>query len=151
MECDNKLEINDMISLINGRVSASINRRLNRRFKGVGLPITTEQWSVLACLWEKDMQTQQHICEYTYKDKASMTRLIDSLEKNGYVIRLSDPNDRRSNLIHLTEKGLELEETANNIIKESIELATKDVNSNEFMAMIKLFKRIVANIETDNN
>ena len=80
-----------------------------------------------------------------------MTRLIDSLEKNGYVIRLSDPNDRRSNLIHLTEKGLELEETANNIIKESIELATKDVNSNEFMAMIKLFKRIVANIETDNN
>ena len=151
MSIDKKLEISDMIALINGRVSASINKHLNRRFKSVGVPITTEQWSILACLWNDDMQTQQFICEYTCKDKASMTRLIDSLEKNGYVVRLSDPNDRRSNIIHLTEKGYELEGVVNSIISESIELATKDVNKEEFLSMINLFKKIVLNIESDNN
>lgn len=145
------LELNDLISLINGRVSASINRRLNRSFKNVGLPITTEQWSVLACLWDKDMQTQQYICECTYKDKASMTRLIDSLEKNGYVVRKNSPTDRRSNLIHLTQKGFQLEAIANNIIFESVELATKDVDKDEFLKMINLFKKIVNNIEEENN
>ncbi len=146
-----EIELSDLISLINGRVSASINRRLNRQFKSVNLPITTEQWSILACLWEADMQTQQYICEMTYKDKASMTRLIDSLEKNGYVQRKQDPNDRRSNLIHLTPKGQDLEKIANEIIFQSVELATKDVDKEEFFKMFNLFKKIVNNIEQENN
>ncbi|MEF9931619.1 MAG: MarR family transcriptional regulator [Bacteroidales bacterium] len=147
MELETGLEIKDFISLINGRVSATINRHLNRKFKGAGLGITTEQWSVLTCLWEKDKQTQQYICNHTFKDRASITRLIDILEKNGMVIRVSDPGDRRINLVHLTEKGAELEEEANTIIKDSIELATKDVDKKEFMILTSVFKTIIRNIE----
>lgn len=151
MDLKSGLEIKDFISLINGRVSATINRHLNRKFKAAGLGITTEQWSVLACLWEKDKQTQQYICEQTFKDKASITRLIDGLEKNELVVRMSDPNDRRSNLIHLTERGAELEESANTIILDSIELATKNVDKADFLNMAVMFKKIISNIEDDTN
>ncbi len=144
------LEIKDCISLINGRVSAAINRHLNRKFKAGGLGITTEQWSVLACLWDKDKQTQQYLCDHTFKDKASITRLIDGLEKNNLVVRMSDPGDRRINLIHLTEKGFELEKSATAIIMESIELATRDVDKNCFLDMTIMFKKIISNIEEDN-
>lgn len=147
MELEKGLEIKDFVSLINGRVSAMINRHLNRKFKAAELGITTEQWSVLTCLWEKDKQTQQYICDHTFKDKASITRLVDVLEKNGLVVRMSDPKDRRINLIHLTEKGLELENAANVIIKESIELATKDVDKMDFMTLTSVFKTIIGNIE----
>ena len=103
------------------------------------------------CSSDLDMQTQQYLCEQTYKDKESMTRLIDSLEKNGYVIRRHDPNDRRSNLIHLTTSGRDLEQIANNIIFSAVELATKDVDKDEFIKMFNLFKKIINNIEQENN
>ena len=39
-----------------------------------------------------------------------MTRLIDNMEKQHLVVRISDKKDRRTNLIHLTKDGKELEE-----------------------------------------
>lgn len=147
MRLEQGLEIKDFISLINGRVVATINRYLNREFKQAGLSITTEQWSVLACLWELDGQTQQSICEKVFKDRASVTRLIDILERNEYVIRVSDKSDRRINLIYLTDKGKQIEQTANNIIKESVVLSTKNIKREEFYLMTEIFKKIINNIE----
>ncbi len=147
MQLKTVLETADFLSFINGRVSASINRQLNRRFKRAGLNITTEQWSVLTSLWDKDKQTQQSICEYTFKDKASVTRLIDSLEKNNLVIRVADPNDRRTNLINLTQEGKEIEKTANKIVEEAFKLCTNNVNLNDLKFIIKVFKKITDNIE----
>ena len=39
--------------------------------------------------------------------RATMTGLIDTLEKDGLVWREADPNDRRAMLVHLTESGVE--------------------------------------------
>ena len=39
-----------------------------------------------------------------------MTRLIDNMERQHLVVRISDKKDRRTNLIHLTKDGKELEE-----------------------------------------
>lgn len=53
----------------------------------------------------KDGVTQQELCNATFKDKPSMTRLIDNMEKQHLVIRVPDKKDRRTNKIHLTENG----------------------------------------------
>jgi DNA-binding MarR family transcriptional regulator len=143
------LEIKDFIALINGRASAAINRYMNKRFKEAGLGITTEQWSVLTCLWERDKQTQQNISEQTFKDKASVTRLLDNLEKNGLVKRESSYKDRRINLIHLTDKGIQLEKIANGIVRKSIEMSTNDIDMEDLQFIINLFKKILNNLESD--
>lgn len=143
------LEIKDFIALINGRASAAINRYMNKRFKEEGLGITTEQWSVLTCLWEKDRQTQQYISEQTYKDKASVTRLLDNLEKNGLVKRESSDKDRRINLINLTEKGYRLEKVANEIVRKSNEMSTNNIDMEDLQFIINLFKKILHNLECE--
>lgn len=143
------LEIKDFIALINGRASDAINRYMNKRFKEEGLGITTEQWSVLTCLWEKDRQTQQYISEQTYKDKASVTRLLDNLEKNGLVKRESSDKDRRINLINLTEKGYRLEKVANEIVRKSIEMSTNNIDMEDLQFIINLFKKILHNLECE--
>ncbi len=81
-------------------------------FRQNGLEISPEQWTVLIFLWEKDGVTQQELCNATFKDKPSMTRLIDNMERQHLVVRISDKKDRRTNLIHLTTDGKELEEKA---------------------------------------
>ena len=57
--------------------------------------------------------------------KGSLTSMIDALEREGLVCRKKDPQDRRKNLISLTEKGKayrdwfmgELEENASEILR----------------------------------
>ena len=102
-------DIRLIFAILNGKVSAAINRKLFRNFRQNGLEITPEQWTVLNFLWEKDGVTQQELCNATFKDKPSMTRLIDNMERQHLVVRISDKKDRRTNLIHLTKDGKELE------------------------------------------
>jgi DNA-binding MarR family transcriptional regulator len=45
------------------------------------------------------------LVDFTYSDKASVTRTVSSLEKLGLVKRKSDTNDRRARIIELTAKG----------------------------------------------
>ena len=92
-------DIRLIFAILNGKVSAAINRKLSRNFRQNGLEITPEQWTVLIFLWEKDGVTQQELCNATFKDKPSMTRLIDNMERQHLVVRISDKKDRRTNLI----------------------------------------------------
>ena len=74
-------DIRLIFAILNGKVSAAINRKLYRNFRQGGLEISPEQWTVLIFLWEKDGVTQQELCNATFKDKPSMTRLIDNMER----------------------------------------------------------------------
>lgn len=106
----------ELFDILVGKISAAINRTFLRSFVAEGIDISTEQWSVMACLWKEDKVTQQKLCELTAKDKPSMTRLIDKLEKSRLVTRVSDPTDRRTNIIHLTSAGVALQAKATEIV-----------------------------------
>ena len=120
-----KFDIQLIFAILNGKVSTAINRKLTRNFRQNGIEISPEQWTILLSLWEKDGVTQQDLCNATFKDKPSMTRLIDNMERQHLVVRISDRRDRRINLIHLTKTGRELEDKAfiiaNKTMKEALE------------------------------
>ncbi len=119
-----------IFAILNGKVSAAINRKLIRNFRKNGLEITPEQWTVLLFLWEKDGVSQQELCNATFKDKPSMTRLIDNMERQHLVVRINDKKDRRTNKVHLTKTGKDLEErarfVANKTLKEALHGLTLD-------------------------
>ena len=120
-----KFDIQLIFAILNGKVSTAINRKLYRNFRLNGIDISPEQWTILLSLWEKDGVTQQELCNATFKDKPSMTRLIDNMERQHLVVRISDKRDRRTNLIHLTKTGRELENQAfviaNQTLKEALD------------------------------
>ena len=140
------VKINELLSILSGRLSATLNRHLNKKFKAAELEITTEQWLVLVCLWNKDKLTQQAISERTFKDKASITRLLDTLSRHDLIERHSEPTDRRINLIHLTEKGKRLEEQAMAIVKESFEQAITGITSQELLFSREIIIKLLNNI-----
>jgi len=111
----------EVFGLVNGKLTMRINRYLGARFRAAGIGITVEQWTVLACLWQKDKISQQVLAQTTFRDKTGMTRLIDNLEKRGLVVRVPDTADRRSNLIHLTRQGRDLEQKASAVVEEVAE------------------------------
>lgn len=98
-------DVSLIFAILNGKVFAAINRKLQRNFTRSGLGITPEQWTVLFYLSQQDMVSQRALCDKVYKDKPSMTRIIDAMERNKLVERCDNPKDRRSNLIRLTRHG----------------------------------------------
>ena len=140
-------DISLIFAILNGKVSAAINRRLIRNFRENGLEITPEQWTVLLFLWEKDGVSQQELCNATFKDKPSMTRLIDNMERQHLVVRISDKRDRRTNLVHLTKTGRELEGKAFVIANQTLKEALKEVSMDDLKIAQEVLKKIFQNIK----
>jgi len=110
-----------------GKASTAIARRLQKKFNNAGLNITIEQWSVLYHLWKKEGVSQQEICNATFRDKPSITRLVDNLEKLNLVKRVASENDRRINLIYLTKDAQKLQEETMAIADETLNDALENV------------------------
>ncbi|MBB3896479.1 DNA-binding MarR family transcriptional regulator [Bacteroides pyogenes] len=138
-------DIRLIFAILNGKVSAAINRKMHRNFRQNGLEISPEQWTVLIFLWKKDGITQQELCNATFKDKPSMTRLIDNMEKQHLVVRISDKKDRRTNLIHLTRNGKELEEKAHVIVNQTLREALQGITIEELSVGQEVLKKIFYN------
>ena len=134
-----------IFAILNGKVSAAINRKLYRNFRQNDIEITPEQWTVLIFLWEKDGVTQQELCNATFKDKPSMTRLIDNMERQHLVVRISDKNDRRTNLIHLTKTGKDLEKSARQVANNTLYEALSGITLDELKVSQEVLRKIFNN------
>lgn len=135
-------------NLLSGRVPLLLNRFLSQQFKNKNLNLTREQWSVLAVLWKSDGCSQQVIADSTSRDKPSVTRLIDNLVKEGYVIRKNHENDRRLNLIYLTDKGKNIEKDVIEIVDDTIEKATQGLSDDQIVAIRDAFQVVYDNLNT---
>ena len=140
-----RVDLQLVFAILNGKVSTAINRKLSRNFRQEGVEITPEQWTILLFLWEKDGVTQQELCNATFRDKPSMTRLIDNMERQHLVVRISDKKDRRNNLIHLTKTGRELENKAYKIANATLEQALQGLSLEELKIGQEVLRKVFTN------
>ena len=136
-----------VFAVISGKVSSAINRRMYRDLRNAGLDITPEQWSVLMFLWQQDGVTQREIADATYKDKPSITRLIDNLERQGLLYRKQDNVDRRTNKIFLTQAGQDLHKSARVVTLGTMQTALNGLNKQEIEQAQYLLKKVFSNIQ----
>ncbi len=101
---------------------------MNRSFAEAGHDVTSEQWRILGCLWRRDGQRQQDLANVVHKDKTSITRIIDGMEKRDLVVRIPDKLDRRQKLIYLTDKGKRLREALMQIVQRISFKAQQGIN-----------------------
>ena len=75
------------------------------KLREVGVPLTPEQFMLIDLLWNQGAMSQQQLADQMQKDKNSVTKLVDAIERKGFVVRQQNVHDRRSNTIVLTEKA----------------------------------------------
>jgi DNA-binding MarR family transcriptional regulator len=117
---NNQFKKGELYSFITGKASTAIARCLQKKFNTAGLNLTIEQWSVLYHLWKEDGKSQQELCNATFRDKPSITRLVDNLEKLELVKRVASESDRRINLIYLTSQSFELQKQTMKMAEETL-------------------------------
>ena len=124
---NNHFKKGELYSFITGKASTAIARRLQKNFKQANVDITIEQWSVLYHLWKQDGISQQELCTASYRDKPSITRLVDNLEKLQLVKRVPSESDRRMNMIYLTKQAQKLQEQTMELAEETLNEALDTV------------------------
>jgi DNA-binding MarR family transcriptional regulator len=139
---NNQFKRGELYSFISGLASTAIARRLQKKFNVSGLNLTIEQWSVLYHLWKEDGRSQQDLCNATFRDKPSITRLVDNLEKLALVKRVADERDRRINKVYLTPNARKLQESSMQLAEETLNEALEGVPA----AQIDLCKQVLQKV-----
>lgn len=144
---NNYFKKGELYSIINGIANTAITRRLQKNFRDSGLEITIEQWSVLYHLWENDGLSQQDLCNLTYRDKPSVTRLIDNLEKQKLVKRVASKEDRRKNIVTLTDNALSLQQTTFELANKTMEEALAGIKKSDVAVVKEVLHKVFTNLQ----
>lgn len=83
-------------------VARALRTAFDRRVRSMGL--TRSQWWVLVHLFRHNGATQSELADILEIEKASLGRLLDRLEANGWVQRVACEQDRRAKRVLLTDE-----------------------------------------------
>ncbi|GEP91199.1 DNA-binding transcriptional regulator, MarR family [Chitinophaga terrae (ex Kim and Jung 2007)] len=141
-----RLRINIASTVI--RIHTAYRLRLLQVFMQAGIDITPDMYFVLKHLWAKDNGSrQQNLADKTGKDKASLTKLLENLEKRGLVNRKTDERDKRSKRVWLTTTGRKLKEKVYPLALSVVELTEQGVGHADLQQAQSILETVYNNIK----
>lgn len=140
------MESEDIMSLLklNNKIFRTSQVYLDKVLKEYDL--SSGSYPYLLMLNKNDGINQNKISEELGYDKAMTTRIITKLIKLGYLDRIKDEDDNRSNKIYLTEKAKAVVVNILDEIHKLIQLITIDMNEKEKVITIDSLNKILNNI-----
>ncbi len=139
-----KIAVN--INILNCSLIKYFAKELNKN----NINLTPEQYLVMDILWDVETLSQQAIADIIQKDKNSVTKFIDSLEKKGFVYRAVNKKDRRVNNIIVSEEGKKLKDQTTEVAINMMQKVLKDIGEEDLMAFDKVMNQIKSNIDKAN-
>jgi len=100
------MDTNNVLGFILYKTQRKLQNALHQQFKEYD--ITPEQWGMLKCLVDNEGVAPTELAEILLKDKPNTTRIAEKLKKKGLVTYQASMVDKRSYLIFITEKGIQL-------------------------------------------
>lgn len=119
-------------------------------FKQRGIILTPEQFLLIDQLWKKDLVPQQKIADMLMKDKNSVTKLVDAMEKKKLVKRVPDEKDRRLNLIALTATAKEMENDVTEVAMDAVNSIIRNISNEDLKLFVKVLMRMAYNMQNYN-
>ena len=136
--------------LINSAHRAMTKRFVQNAMKS-GLDISLDQWMVLGPIWQLESASQKELGEITLKDKTSITRLVDILEKKNLVVRVEDQIDHRIKRVILTNAGKQLFFDVLPIMEKTREEVRKNISDQDIETFKKVLSSIIVNLEDEKD
>ncbi|CAN5134608.1 MarR family transcriptional regulator [soil metagenome] len=135
--------LNDSIGYLTGRVKREMTRLLTRSLQEAGGEITAEQFRLVMMLWKKEVLNQQCVADEYGKDKASVARMLQTMESHGWITRKADVGDKRNNLIYITDAGQKIGEKYYPALKELLRNADAAVTEDEMITCKETLRKII--------
>ncbi len=128
------------------RVYQASRNEMFRAFRAQGEDITPEQWAVLIRLWERDGQTQGELSQATFRDAPTMSRIVDSMERQGILERRADTDDGRARRIHLTRNGRALKKKLVPLVEDIVGRMVDGIDERALLTTRSSLRRMYENL-----
>lgn len=112
------------------------------QFKAHEVNLTIDQWIVFKRIADQDGVSLKKVADTTYKDPASVTRLVDVLVKKEMIVKVMDEVDRRRYNLHLTAMGKQEYQRLVPFIQELRRKGIEDLSKEEVSQLAGLLDRI---------
>lgn len=115
------------------------------------IDLTPEQFLLIDLLWNQGPMSQLDIADQMQKDKNSITKLVDAIERKGYVVRQQNPNDRRSNTIVLTDLGNSLKDNAKTKGISILNTMLEGISEEELNSFLETLDKLCSNMSVSGS
>ena len=118
------------------------------RFSQNGIELTKVQWVLLKRLKEMNGESQHNLACFTNRDKASLARLITTMENKNLVARIPSDADQRINQIYITAHGEKVLKQAMPVVEGMIDDMQKGLSEEDRKITIRVLEKIMNNVKS---
>jgi len=131
-----------------GFLLKDVSRRFAKRLeeRAHHLSLTLQECRTLMRLAENEGTSQKRLAEITQIDPMSLVRILDRMEKHGWVRRRPDPSDRRARSLFLTDRAQPILLQIDSLVTVTREEAFKDLSSKDRAVLLEMLERVHATL-----
>jgi DNA-binding MarR family transcriptional regulator len=108
--------------------------------------ITVIYWRVLAVLQEFDQRSISQLARAMSINPSNLSRYLDEMEREGYVVRSHSAKDRRRVLISVSEKGQRTVDEILPAVRQLVHRNTRNFSEAEKQMLLALLRRVRDNV-----
>ncbi|NCS93081.1 MAG: MarR family transcriptional regulator [Leptospira sp.] len=142
------LGLDNMLGIMISRTSYLLRKNLLAELNEKSLNFATagEELALLTRVFEKPGIPQSELSNLTIKNKSTVSRLLNSLEKKNLILRVQDKKDKRVFNIHLSNKGEIVVVRFLTILISKMDLITNGISKKDLNTTISSLKIIYQNV-----
>ena len=135
----------ELFTALTTRISRSIKKIKNMETEEFGL--RSPHVSCVYYLYTTDGLTATELCERCEEDKATISRALDYLESNGFIVCDAKSEKRYKSALHLTERGREVGAKISDRVDRVLDGVSDGLNEEERIAFYRSLTIICENLE----
>ena len=132
------------------RIYLQVTSKLKKGFAGKGVDkVKPAYLGVLLALWREDGLPLGELARRSGLEPSSMTGLLDRMERDGLAFRSPDKNDRRVQMIYLTDDGRNIEGPVMNVVDTVLSDVFCGISEDDFAKTQAVLKQVIENAQKD--
>ncbi|MEL0613678.1 MarR family winged helix-turn-helix transcriptional regulator [Marinomonas arenicola] len=124
----------------------ALKQQMHRHIEELGLNITAMHIRTISIINDKGSCTASEVASFLQRDKAQITRLLNALIKDDLITKENNPDDKRSQCLRLTDKGLHLLKQIKGIEKTIFKMMSNGMSEETLESFQQVTKQLTRNL-----
>lgn len=130
-----------------GNLNMLIFKQISNRHKELGFDITPVQAMIIMGVYNNESLCQKDIEQFVTCNKSTLSSVLDTMEKNGLIMRIEDKYDSRKKIISLTDKSNDIAKVLEKDCGYMDDLLTSGLSQDELEIFNSVIDKMINNLE----
>lgn len=134
-------DLEKCVAFVTNLASKTLSESLNNRLMKYN--VTKSQWIAMYYIDKNNYLSQKDLAELMGASQPTITGILDRLEKQAYIERKEDANDKRRKVIGLTEEGKKINKKLTSIAEDFKNTCLEDISKKDQDTFLEILDKMV--------